>query len=125
MATRDNETKAESYLARAGLWDRVRCHVGDAVEQLGRVEASSTSSTTTSTSTDTPMPGGRLATGSASAGSTSATTCCGRAGSLEPRQPDRNTNAILEHNQLIADDERFVSTIVPTRDGVFVALRVA
>ena len=35
------------------------------------------------------------------------------------------TNAILEHNRLIADDERFVSTIVPTRDGVFVALRVA
>jgi len=35
------------------------------------------------------------------------------------------TNAILEHNRLIADDNRFVSTIVPTRDGVFVALRVA
>ena len=35
------------------------------------------------------------------------------------------TNAILEHNRLIAEDERFVSTIVPTRDGVFVALRVA
>ena len=34
------------------------------------------------------------------------------------------TNAILEHNRLIADDNRFVSTIVPTRDGVFVALRV-
>ena len=32
---------------------------------------------------------------------------------------------ILEHNRLIAEDERFVSSIVPTRDGVFVALRVA
>jgi hypothetical protein len=26
---------------------------------------------------------------------------------------------------MIADDERFASSIVPTRDGVFVALRVA
>jgi hypothetical protein len=31
------------------------------------------------------------------------------------------TNAIIEHNRLIADDDRFVSSIVPTRDGVFVA----
>jgi predicted O-methyltransferase YrrM len=37
----------------------------------------------------------------------------------------KTTNAILEHNRMIADDERFASSIVPTRDGVFVALRVA
>lgn len=35
------------------------------------------------------------------------------------------TEAIKEHNQLIAEDERYVSTIVPTRDGVMVALRIA
>ena len=40
-------------------------------------------------------------------------------------EPDRNTAAILEHNRLIADDERFVSTIVPTRDGVIVAVRIS
>jgi caffeoyl-CoA O-methyltransferase len=39
-------------------------------------------------------------------------------------EPDETTRAILEHNRLIADDERFVSSIVPTRDGVMVALRV-
>ena len=32
----DNATKAESYLTRAGLWDRVTYHVGDAVEQMAR-----------------------------------------------------------------------------------------
>lgn len=37
--------------------------------------------------------------------------------------PDRVTDAIREHNALIADDERYVSTIVPTRDGVMVAVR--
>jgi caffeoyl-CoA O-methyltransferase len=35
------------------------------------------------------------------------------------------TEAIVEHNRLIAEDERFLSTIVPTRDGVMVALRLA
>ncbi len=38
---------------------------------------------------------------------------------------DDRTPAILEHNQLIADDDRYVSTIVPTRDGVMVAVRVS
>ena len=32
--------------------------------------------------------------------------------------------AIREHNQLVAEDSRFVSTLVPIRDGVIVALRV-
>ena len=44
---------------------------------------------------------------------------------VDGEEPDRVTDAIREHNQLIADDERYVSTIVPTRDGVMVAVRVA
>jgi caffeoyl-CoA O-methyltransferase len=44
-------------------------------------------------------------------------------GRVLERDPDRDTTAILEHNRMIAEDERFVSTIVPTRDGVFVAIR--
>jgi hypothetical protein len=40
----------------------------------------------------------------------------------EPVRAD--TRAILEHNALIADDERYLHTIVPTRDGLMVALRV-
>ncbi len=34
------------------------------------------------------------------------------------------TEAVLEHNRLIAEDERYLSTIVPTRDGVLVAIRI-
>jgi hypothetical protein len=30
----------------------------------------------------------------------------------------------LEHNAMIAADERYLSAIVPTRDGVMVALRL-
>jgi caffeoyl-CoA O-methyltransferase len=45
-------------------------------------------------------------------------------GRVLDEQPDERTKAILEHNALIAEDERYVSTIVPTRDGVMVAIRV-
>jgi hypothetical protein len=38
--------------------------------------------------------------------------------------PDERTAAILEHNALIAEDDRYVSTIVPTRDGVMVTIRI-
>jgi predicted O-methyltransferase YrrM len=34
------------------------------------------------------------------------------------------TAAIREHNQLVAEDDRYIGSIVPIRDGVMVALRV-
>jgi predicted O-methyltransferase YrrM len=46
-------------------------------------------------------------------------------GRVLDNEPDERTQAIIEHNALIAEDERFVSTIVPTRDGVRVAIRIA
>jgi len=39
--------------------------------------------------------------------------------------PDGVTDAIREHNAMIAADERYVSSILPIRDGVMVALRIA
>ena len=38
---------------------------------------------------------------------------------------DGQTAAIREHNRLVAEDDRYVGTIVPVRDGVMMALRVA
>jgi len=35
------------------------------------------------------------------------------------------TAAIREHNRLVAEDDRYVGSIVPIRDGVMAALRVA
>jgi predicted O-methyltransferase YrrM len=34
------------------------------------------------------------------------------------------TAAIIEHNRLVAEDDRYVASIVPIRDGVMAALRV-
>lgn len=45
---------------------------------------------------------------------------------VEGKEDDRPewTTAIREHNEAVAADDRYRSTIVPTRDGVMVALRV-
>lgn len=121
-----NAAKAEDFLARAGLWDRVTFHVGDAVQGMASVPgeldvvyddidkdgypaawlaARERVRVGGLYVCDNVLWSGRVPSGG------------------EPA--DDVTGAIREHNRLIAEDERFVSNIVPTRDGVLVALRIA
>jgi predicted O-methyltransferase YrrM len=124
----ENEGKARSYLERAGLWDRIRWHVGDAVTSFGATDgefdvvycdidkhgypdawraARERIRVGGLYLCDNVLWSGRVIEG---------------AGVEDPR-PEW-TEAVREHNRMIAEDERYLSTIVPTRDGVMVALRV-
>ena len=126
-ADASNARLAEGYLTEAGLWDRVRYRVGDALEGLA-----------------------------AEAGQFDVVYCdvdkpgypdCWRAASERIRVgglwlcdnviwsghvatgTDREglpgyTAPIREHNRLIAEDSRYVASIVPIRDGVMTALRI-
>ena len=123
-----NEPKALDYLSRAGLAQPIRWHVGDAVTHLGTapgefdvvyndidkdgypaawMAARERIRVGGLYVCDNVLWSGRVA--------------------VQDRDDPRPvyTQAILEHNRLIAEDDRFISSIVPTRDGVFVALRVA
>jgi len=123
-----NEPKALDYLSRAALAEPIRWHVGDAVTHLAAapgefdvvyndidkdgypaawMAARERIRVGGLYICDNVLWSGRVA--------------------VQDRDDPRPvyTQAILEHNRLIADDDRFVSSIVPTRDGVFVALRVA
>ena len=125
---RANEPKALDYLSRAGLAEPIRWHVGDAVTHLGAapgefdvvyndidkdgypaawMAARERIRVGGLYVCDNVLWSGRVA--------------------VQDRDDPRPvyTQAILEHNRLIAEDDRFISSIVPTRDGVFVALRVA
>ena len=123
----ENEKKASDYLTRAGLWSRVRYHVGDAVDSLSTVDgefdivyndidkhgypdawkaARSRVRIGGFYICDNVLWSGRVASASA-----------------KDDRPEL-TRAIVEHNGLVADDEDYLSTIVPTRDGVMVALRL-
>ena len=120
-----NEAKTRDYLGRAGLLDPVTFHVGDAVSALQALPGEFDLIYNDIDKDGYPAawreacerirPGGLyvcdnvLWSGSA-------------AGAADP---DDVTGAIIEHNALIAADERYVSTIVPTRDGVMVAVRIA
>jgi caffeoyl-CoA O-methyltransferase len=124
----ENATKAADYLERAGLADRVEFHVGDAVAELGTLDGEfdvifcdidkDGYPAAWRAASERLRPGGLYV--------------CDNVlwyGRVAVEDPDdtrpQYTEAVLEHNRLIADDERYVSTIVPTRDGVMVAIRTA
>jgi len=122
-----NEPKALDYLSRAGVAEPIRWHVGDAVTHLGAVEGEFDVVYNDIDKDGYPeawmAARERIRVGGLY-------VCDNVLWSGRVAVPDRDdprpvyTQAILEHNRLIAEDERFISSIVPTRDGVFVALRV-
>ena len=123
----ENEVRAAGYLERAGLVDRIRFHVGDAVQELGGLDGDFDL-----IFNDIDKDGYPAAWRAASDRiRTGGLYVCDNVlwyGRVAVEDPDdgrpQYTEAVLEHNRLVAEDERYVSTIVPTRDGVLVAIRV-
>jgi len=123
-----NERKALDYLARAGLDGPVRFHVGDAVESLQATEGEFD---VVYNDIDKEGYPSAWAVGRERIRVGGLYLCdnvlwSGRVVDGAPEdERTAETRAIREHNRMIADDKRYLSTIVPTRDGVMVALRVA
>lgn len=123
----DNAEVAEEFLSHADLWDRIRFEVADAAEVLADVEGDVDIVFCDAdkerypehwrNSRDRIRVGGLYICDN--------TLWYGRAATGEPT-PDHPgwTEAIREHNRLVTDDERYVSSLLPLRDGVLVALRV-
>ncbi len=123
-----NEPKALDYLGRAGLGEPIRWHAGDAVTGLSAVEGEF-DVVYNDIDKDGYPDAWRAARERIRVGGLylcDNVLWSGRVAVDDPDDPrPAYTSAILEHNRLIAEDERYHSTIVPTRDGVMVALRVA
>lgn len=126
----DNATRAQDYLTRAGLWDLVTYRVGDALTGFAQEEgdfdvvycdvdkdgypdcwraARDRVRVGGLYLCDNTLWDGRVADGSDREGS----------------GPKGWTAAIIEHNHLVAEDSRYVSSIVPIRDGILTALRIS
>jgi predicted O-methyltransferase YrrM len=124
----ENERKALDYLGRAGLAGPVTFHVGDAVTSL-----QSTDGEWDVIYCDIDKDGYPAAWAAARERiRVGGLYLCdnvlwsGRVTAADVEDPrPQLTEAIRAHNEAIAADERYLSTIVPTRDGVFVALRVS
>jgi predicted O-methyltransferase YrrM len=120
----ENERKAQAYLSRAGLWDRVTYHVGDAVTSLNALDGEFDVVYDDIDKEGYP-DAWRAARERVRIGGLYVCDNVLWSGRVLDDAPDERTQAILEHNTLIAEGERYVSTIVPTRDGVAVAIRIA
>jgi caffeoyl-CoA O-methyltransferase len=120
----ENEKKALHYLGRAGLVERVRFRVGDAVTSFGEVEGEFDIVYCDIDKEGYPEAW-RAARDRIRVGGLYLCDNVLWSGRVVEESPDDTTKAILEHNAMIAADERYLSVIVPTRDGVMVALRVS
>jgi caffeoyl-CoA O-methyltransferase len=121
-----NQMKAADYLTRAGLWDRITYNVGDAVEALDE-----TGGLFDLIYDDIDKQGypdaWRVARERVRVGGLYVCDNVLWSGRVPPdgEPPDEVTEAIREHNALIAGDRSFISSILPIRDGVMVALRLS
>lgn len=124
-----NRPKALGYLSRAGLADPIRWHVGDAVAKLAEVEGEFDVIYNDIDKEGYPEAWQAARQRIRVGGVYLCDNVLWSGQVAEPEadhgRDEKTTDAILEHNRLVAEDERFVSSIVPTRDGVFAALRVA
>jgi predicted O-methyltransferase YrrM len=124
----DNAVDATGYLGRAGLGDRVRYRVGDALAGLA-MEEGDFDVVYCDVDKDGYPDCWRAGCERIRRGGLylcDNVLWSGRAATGEPDEHRPGyTEAIREHNRLVAEDARFVSMIAPVRDGVMIALRIA
>lgn len=118
-----NVELARGYLTRAGLWDRCRFLVGDAVSSLEQAEGEFDVVYCDIDKGDYPQAfaaaRARIRVGGL--------YLCDNvlwSGRVAREDGDAWTQAIREHNEAVFSDPDYRATIVPLRDGVVVALRV-
>lgn len=124
-----NEEAALGYLGRAGLAGPVRWHVGEAVATLRGTDGEF-DVVYNDIDKDGYPDAWKIARDRIRVGGLyicDNVLWYGRVTGAVEIQDDRErstTEAVVEHNRMIAEDERYMSVIVPTRDGVMVAIRV-
>jgi len=125
----ENERKARDYLGRAGLADRCTFHVGNALDVIDELPGDFDVIFCDIDKTGYPDAWKRASERIRVGGLYLCDNVLwsGRVAEDyegDDRRPDW-TQAVRVQNRAIADDDRYLSVIVPTRDGVMVALRAA
>ncbi|HVL81747.1 MAG TPA: O-methyltransferase [Actinomycetota bacterium] len=119
-----NASAAEGYLTRAGVWDRVTYHVGDALTHLKQTEGEFDVVYCDVDKVGYPECW-RHARDRVRVGGLWICDNTLWSGRVLEEDRDEATQAIVEHNAMVAEDPDYLSVIVPTRDGLMVALRVS
>jgi predicted O-methyltransferase YrrM len=119
-----NETKARDFLGRAGLIDPIRYHVAPALDAFDQVAGDFDIVYCDIDKDGYPEAWRRARTRVRVGGFFICDNVLWSGRVAQDAEGDKWTEAIQELNELIASDPGYRSTIVPTRDGVVVALRV-
>jgi predicted O-methyltransferase YrrM len=119
-----NADAGRAYLERAGLGDRVSYHVGDAVDEFARVDGVFDIVFCDIDKVGYPDAWRAAADRIRVSGLylCDNTLSWGRGNVLDGSEW---AEAIAEHNRLIEADDRYLSTIIPTREGVLAAIRLS
>jgi caffeoyl-CoA O-methyltransferase len=125
----ENQKKALNYLEGAGLADRVHSHVGNALEVIDELSGDFDVIFCDIDKGDYPTAWEKARERIRVGGLYLCDNVLwsGRVAEEAPQDDVRPgwTAAIKEHNEAIAADPDYVQTVVPTRDGVMVALRTS
>ena len=126
---REFEAKAMDYLNRAGLSEPIRFHVGDAIEELQKVDGDFDLIFNDVDKGDYPRVW-EVARERVRVGGLYVCDNAIQAGDVNVLTGEDGTHpgwakAIDRHNRAVAADTRYVTTLVPIRDGDLVAIRIA
>jgi predicted O-methyltransferase YrrM len=127
-ADAEKQARAADYLGRAGLADRIRSHVGEALDVFEDLDGDFDVIFNDIDKTGYPeawrrardriRPGGLYLCDNV--------LWSGRVvEGIDDEGQEDVTAAVVEHNRAVAADQGYRSTIIPTRDGVMVAVRLA
>lgn len=119
-----NAEKARRYFERAGVSQRITVRVGDALEVLSEEKEPYDIIFNDIDKTDYPRAF-RLAMPHLRKGGAFVTDNVLWSGKVAQGDPDENAKAILEHNRLLYASRDLFTTILPLRDGVSIAVKVA
>ena len=123
----ENARLAEDYLSTAGLWDRVRYRVGDALHGFAE-EAGDFDVVYCDVDKDGYPDCWAAARDRIRVGGLwlcDNTIWSGHVATGTDKDGEAGVTAFIrEHNRLVAEDTRYVGSIVPIRDGVMTALRI-
>jgi predicted O-methyltransferase YrrM len=124
----ENQKQAMDYLRRAGFGDQVHSHVGNALEIIDELNGEFDVVFCDIDKGDYPAAW-RKASERIRVGGLYLCDNVLWSGRVAVDDPEDSrpewTKAVKAHNSAVAADERYRSTIIPTRDGVMVALRIA
>ena len=126
-ADAEKQARAADYLGRAGLADRIRSHVGEALDVFEELDGQFDVIFNDIDKTGYPeawrrardriRPGGLYLCDNV--------LWSGRVvEGIDDEGQEDVTAAVVEHNRAVAADQGYRSTIIPTRDGVMVAVRL-